>query len=51
MIERKRELDRDVFIDEDLVKKEREVQKRLRWLAFEERRKGGKRMEVGYKGL
>lgn len=48
---RRKELDRGVFVDEDLVKEEREVQKRLRWFAFEEKKKGGKRVEVGYKWL
>lgn len=31
-----------MYRDEDLLREEREIQKRLRWLAFEERKKGGK---------
>lgn len=37
-------------MDEDLGKEGREVQKRLRWVAYEERRKG-KRAEVGSGGI
>lgn len=39
-----------MYVDEDLGKEERVVQKRLRWMAFEERRKG-RRIEVGHGGL
>lgn len=47
---RKKELGREVFVNEDLQKEGREVQKRLWWVAYEERKKG-KRVVVGCGGL
>lgn len=47
---RKRDLGKGIYVDEDLEKEEREVQKRLRWLAYKERLKG-KRVDVGNGGM
>lgn len=38
-MDRKKELERGIFIDDDLTKKDREIQQRLRRRAYEEREK------------
>jgi len=44
---KKKELKERIFIDDDLTKKEREIQNHLREKAKEERRKGN-RAKIGY---
>lgn len=48
IMKRKKELEDWVFIDDDLTWEEREVQRRLRRIAIEEREKNGEYVKVGY---
>ncbi|KAG7197003.1 hypothetical protein KM043_017539 [Ampulex compressa] len=46
-----RELSRGIFIEDDLTKKEMEMQRRLGKIAKEEREKGDKNVKVGYRKI
>lgn len=51
IMEKKRELAKGVIIENDLTRKERQIQQELREIAKEEREKGEEKVKVGYKKI
>jgi len=47
----KKKLERGVLIEDDLTRKEREIQQKLREIAREERAKGNNNVRLGYKKI
>lgn len=45
---KKKDLEKGIYIEDDLTRKEREIQQKLRELAREEREKGDNYTKVGY---
>lgn len=48
---RKKDLRKDIFVEDDLTRKEREIQRELRRRARAEREKGERNVKVGYKKI
>lgn len=51
VMEKKKNLEKSVRIEDDLTKKEREIQEKLRVIAREEREKGDVKVRIGYKKI
>ncbi|KAG7198955.1 hypothetical protein KM043_015918 [Ampulex compressa] len=51
IMKKKEELSRGIFIEDDLTKKEMEMQRRLGKIAKEQRVKGDKNVKVGYRKI
>jgi len=51
VMKKKNKLKKGIIIENDLTRKEREIQRRLKELAREEREKGDGRVKVGYKKI
>lgn len=51
IMSKKKELEKDILIEDDLTRKEREIQWKLREMARGEREKGMKNVKVGYKKI
>lgn len=51
IMRRKKDLRKDIFVEDDLTRKEREIQRELRRRASAERKKGDINVKVGYKKI
>lgn len=51
VMEKKRNLEKSVIIEDDLTRKEREIQEKLRKIAKEEKEKGDDKIKVRYKKI
>lgn len=51
VMSRKKDLEKGIIIEDDLTKREREIQKNLREVARREREKGAKYIKIGYKKI
>lgn len=51
IMSKKKNLERGIIIEDDLTKKEREIQQKLREIVRREREKGAKEVRIGYKKI
>lgn len=51
IIRRKKDLEKGIIIEDDMTRKKREIQNRLKSLAKEERENGNKNVRIGYKKI